>query len=217
MIETNLNPICSRHNFAVTERSIKRILRDGTPAWVSRPRDFKSWARELYLRDKEASTRQVAGYRIEGQEALSDEKARKIHPMRTWDFVLKLRANGVKCFTYQVQSESTPDAMINTVALWCVIPGQESHPGGFLYQGNRFQYVTWMDIPAMYEWSVLRLDEHELPIGEKFRGWRTVVSEMVRHRVVTEPKAHRIFGLPTGPQSLFYRKRLQIYRQGYAK
>jgi hypothetical protein len=215
MIQTTQTPFRSRHNIAVTERSIKNILADGTPRWVSNPREFKNWAQELYLKDKEDSDRQVAGYRIEGQDLLTDEKARKIHPMSSRDFIQKLRDNGVNCFTYQVQAENTPAAMVNTVGLWCVIPSQAQI--GFAYQGRKYQYITWMDIPSMYEWSVLRVDRHELPSGEKYRGWRTVVSEMIKRKVFTEQKAHEIFGLPSGRQSLFYRKRLHLYRNGRFK
>jgi hypothetical protein len=105
--------------------------------------------------------------------------------------------------------------MVNTVALWCVIPSQSQI--GHLYQGQRFQYITWLDIPFMYEWSVLRLDEHKVPIGEKYRGWRPAISEMVKRRVFTEQKAHKIFGLPSGRRSLFYRQRMFLYRNGRIK
>lgn len=206
------NPIRSRHRLGQTESAIKRILADGTPAWVSRPQDFKQWAKELYLKDKEDSDRQVSGYRIEGQDLLTDEKARKINPIAIERFMKKLRDNGVKCFLYQVQSPNTPATMVNTVGLWCVIPGQERL--GHIYKGQGHQYITWMDIPFMYEWSVLRVDIHQLPIGEKHRGWRTVISEMVKRKVFTEQKAHDIFGPPSGRQSLFYRQRMHTYRNG---
>lgn len=206
------DPIRSRIDTKTTDASIKEILRDGTPKWISHPQDFKQWAREVYVADKEDSDRQVAGYRIEGQDLLTDEKARTINPIHVDEFMRKLRINGVKCFLYQVKSANTPVTMVNTVGLWCVVPGQEQI--GHIYKGEGHQYVTWMDIPAMYEWSVLRLDDHQLPIGEKHRGWRTVVSEMVKKKVFTEQKAHHIFGAPYGKQSLFYRQRLHLYRNG---
>jgi hypothetical protein len=215
MIETSQSPIRSRHDVRRTERSVKQILANGTPRWVSHPKDFKHWAQEMYLKDKEDSDKQVSGYRIEGQDLLTDEKARKINPMATRDFIKKLRDNGVKCFTYQVQSDKTPGSIVNTVGLWCEVPSQRGI--GHLYQGIRHQYITWMDIPMMYEWSILRVDPHGLPIGEKYRGWRTVISEMVKRKVFSEQKAHQMFGLPSGRQSLFYRKRMHIYRNGAYK
>src|SRR5450631_2836097 len=104
MLRQATNPIRSRHNLGQTESAIKRILADGTPAWVSRPQDFKNWAAELYAQDKEESDKQAAGYRIEGQQLLTDEKARTINPMSIERFMKKLRDNKVKCFLYQVQS-----------------------------------------------------------------------------------------------------------------
>lgn len=212
MIDLNqpISPIRSRIDTERTDQAIKRILADGTPRWVSHPQEFKSWAQELYIKEQEESKKQVSGYKIEGQDLLTDEKARKINPLSIERFMQKLRDNGVKCFLYQVQSPNTPAAMINTVGLWCVIPGKERL--GHIYKGEGHNYITWMDVPFMYEWSVLRVDDHNLPIGEKHRGWRTVVSEMVKNKVFSEQKAHQIFGPPSGRQSLFYRQRMHTYR-----
>src|ERR1700735_5487228 len=122
MIETNASPFRSRHDLGRTERAIKQILADGTPAWVSHPKDFKEWAIELYAEEKESSDKQVSGYRMEGQDLLTDKKARRINPIDSRDFISKLRNNGVRCFTYQVQDANTPGHLLNTVGLWCQIP-----------------------------------------------------------------------------------------------
>jgi hypothetical protein len=216
MIETNASPFRSQHNVKVTEQSIKNILADGTPRWVSHPKDFKEYANEEYYREKEQSDRLVSAYRMEEQDTLTDEKARKVGKISTREFIKKLRDNGVNCFTYQVPPDAkTPASMRNTVGLWCEVPSERSI--GFSYRGINHQYVTWMDIPFMYEWSILRLDDHQLPAGEKYRGWRTVLARLVMRKVLSEVKANRIFGEPSGATSKIYKRTLFEFRNGRIK
>ena len=207
---TDQNPIKSHIN---PERMARQTLEHGVPKWLSHPQDFKQWARECYIEDKEESDNQAAIYRVEEQDTLSDEKARMIHPMDSRQFIEKLRKNGVHCFTYQVPpSAGTPEAMHNTVGLWAEVPNERGI--GHLYQGINHQYMTWMDIPFMYEWSVLRVDEHKIPIGEKYRGWRTVLTRLIARKVLTEIKAHQIFGEPLGTTSKIYKRTLFNLRNG---
>jgi hypothetical protein len=216
MIETNVSPFRSRHDIRRTEQSVKHILSGGTPRWVSHPKDFKQYANEVYFEEKEKSDKLVLSYRMEEQDTLTDEKARKKGALSTREFIKKLRDNGVNCFTYQVPPDpKTPKSMINTVGLWCEVPSERSI--GFLYRGIRHQYMTWMDIPFMYEWSVLRLDDHQLPAGEKYRGWRTVLARLVMRKVLTELRAHQIFGEPSGATSKIYKRTLYDFRNGRIK
>ena len=213
---TVADPIRSNMTVAKAERSAKAILKYGTPRWVSHPKEFRSWALEMYLKDKEESCAQVADYRLEEQETLRDHKARMIRTIGTGDFIKKLRDNGVHCFTYQAPpTPETPKEMLNTVGLWCEVPTQKAI--GHEYQGHKHQYICYLDIPTMYEWSVLRLDSHDLPIGEAFRGWRTVLSQLILKKVLTETKAHEIFGQPNGATSRIYRRTLYNLRNGRIK
>jgi hypothetical protein len=204
-----------RSNMTVAKawKSTREILRGGVPRWASHPKDFKNWALECYFEDKERSDAQVADYRMEGQDLLTDRKARLIKGMHSRSFIQKLRDNGVNCFTYQVPpGPETPKELLNTVGLWAEVPTERGI--GHLYRGIRHQYVCYMQIPMMYEWSLLRLDAHHLPIGEAHRGWRTVLSQLILKKVLTEAQGHRIFDEPTGRQSLKYRKTLYEFRNG---
>jgi hypothetical protein len=119
--------------------------------------------------------------------------------MSTRDFILKLRKNGVRCFTID-------NGMKGTVGLWAMRPN-----------ANQPTYVCFLQIPAMYEWSLLRLDGHGLPAGERFRGWRTVLSQLIVKKVLTEKRAHEIFGRPTESiNGRRYRETLFNYRNGIA-
>jgi hypothetical protein len=207
------DPIRSNMTPAKAARTARKLMRYGVPRWASHPHEFKNYALECYQRDKEQSDAQVADYRMEGQDLLTDRKARLINGMHSRDFIEKLRDNGVNCFTYQVPpGPETPKELLNTVGLWAEVPNERGI--GHLYRGIRHQYVCYMDIPMMHEWSLLRLDRHNLPIGEAHRGWRTVVSQLILKKVLTESQAHQIFGAPKGRQSLKYRKTLYEFRNG---
>lgn len=184
-------------NLTATERAIKNLLKDGTPRWVSHPHEFANFAREEYQREKEQSDFQVRSYRWHDQEMLTDEKARIVNIMHSRDFLRKLRENGVQCATFYC---GLPD----TAGLWAVVPG---------YEQLGHLYICYIQIPYMCEWSVLRLDAHHLPSGEKYRGWRTVLCRLIEEKVLTEEKAHEIFGEPcSGIVSSRYRNSLFFAR-----
>jgi len=185
------------HDLATTHQTIKELLKDGTPDWYSHPEDYKNYAKEAYAYDKEMSDGMVEEYRMEDQTELIDFKARNINIISSKDFVIKLRENGIPCLALY-------NGMPGTAGLWAIVP--TAH-------GADVRYVTFLQIPAMIEWSVLRLDAHNLPNGEDYRGWRTVVCELIKRGVITEQKAHEIFGPPTDSiVSRRYRKSLFNYR-----
>ena len=59
------------------------------------------------------------------------------------------------------------------------------------------RYICYMQVPAMYEWSVLREDKYGKPDGESFRGWRTVLVQLVEKQILTEYQIHQMFGEPS--------------------
>jgi hypothetical protein len=171
------------------------MLAGGTPDWYTRPQEYKAFVKESFAAEKEASDAQVAQYKMDGQEELTNADARKVNPMATRDFIHKLRSNGVRCFTVD-------NGMVGTVALWA-----------FIKDSAEAIYVAYCQVPAQYEWSVLRLDRHGLPAGEEWRGWRTVLAQLIVKGVLTEQKAHDIFGRPTdGSVSRRYRHTLYCFR-----
>ena len=173
-------PFKSHHDLSTTRETIKQLLADGTPNWMKYPTDYKDFAKEAMLAEKENSEAMAAEYKWEDQSLLTNAEARKINPISTLDFIRKLRTNGVTCFTID-------NGWSNTVALWAIPPGQ----------GQKARYVCYLQVPAMYEWSILKLDRNGIPVGEDFRGWRTVAVQLVQKEILTEQKMHEIFGVPT--------------------
>lgn len=194
---SDVDVIKSRHNLAKTKKSIQDILKFGTPRWVTNPEEYKNFALETIQEEKEISNDMVKSYRMEDEAILTNSVARKVNAISTRDFIRKLRANGVRCFTID-------NGMPGTVGLWCMRPNAADPI-----------YVCFCQIPWMYEWSLLRLDEHGLPAGERFRGWRTVLSQLIVKKVLSEKRIHEIFGKPTESiNGRRYRETLFNYRNG---
>jgi hypothetical protein len=190
------NPWKERHDLAVTQNTIKQILKDGTPNWVRWPKDYKQFAMETYLADREVSETMASRYKMEKQEELLNTVARKVNPISTREFIRKLRKAGVKC--YSIDLGFPPQ----TVGLWAFKPGSD-----------RVIPVAYLQVPAMVEWSVLRLDPRGLPNGEAFRGWRTVEAELIKKGIISEAKANQIFGRPVdGYVSWRFRQDLYWFR-----
>ena len=191
------DPYKSRHDLKTTRESIKQLLANGTPDWFSHPEDYKNYVRESFQAEKEQSDSLVANYKMDDQELLIDFKARMVNPMRSRDFIKKLRDNNIKCFTMDC-------GLPGTVGLWCAVPTKH---------GEDAKYICFIQVPAMFEWSILRLDAHNLPAGERFRGWRTVLFRLIEEDVLTEEQAHKIFGKPTESiVSRRYRRNLRLLR-----
>ena len=195
--EIKQNPINPYHDLRTTTETIKQLLADGTPDWFSHPEDYKNFADESYQYDLETSKGMVLEYRMEDQDQLIDFKARNVNLMGSKDFVLRLRENGVHCIAHY-------NGMPGTAGLWAIVPTKH---------GSDVRFITSIQIPAMIEWSVLRLDAHGLPNGCDYIGWRTAVSMLIRKGVLTEERAHEIFGRPTDSiVSRRYRRTLYAHR-----
>lgn len=192
------NPIRDIHDMTTTRESIKHMLAGGTPNWVKWPQDYKAFAKEAAQFEKEKSDAMVAQYKMEDQDLLANPNGRMVNSISLFDFMAKLRSNGVRCFFVD---NGFP---LQTVALWAARPGSD-----------QLVYITYLQVPRMYEWDVLKLDRHGLPAGLDYRGWRTAVSGLIVNRILTEEKAHEIFGKPvSGSVSRIYRRILWLFRNG---
>jgi hypothetical protein len=189
------NPIRSSHDFKVTRQTIKQLLANGTPNWLKWPEDYRAMVREQQAKDREVSEMMAESYKMTDQEILTDAKARLVNIIHGRAFIEKLRANGVKCFTID-------NGMPGTVGLWAAKPGTDEALA-----------ICFMQVPYMPEWSVLRTDRHGVPMGEDYRGWRTILAQLILKEILTEDQAHNIFGKPVLNRiSRIYRRTLYNFR-----
>lgn len=169
-----------QHDVDATHESIQKMLAGGTPNWVKWPHEYRAYVKESFAAEKEISNKMAAAYQWDDQEQLTNELARKVNPLSTREFMKKLQDSGIKAVIMD-------NGMRGTLGLWAVPPNRH----------HKLRYVCYIQVPAMYEWSVLRLDAHGIPSGESFRGWRTVAIQLVEKEIITEQQCHKIFGVPS--------------------
>ncbi len=179
------NPFNEHHDVPATQEAIKELLKDGTPNWVKWPNEYKSMAKESFASHREDSERMAAQYKWTDQAVLTDKASRRVNGMMTRDFIEhKLRANGIKCAL--MQSDWAGPLGTPTAALWCVPPTRT----------DKLRFVGTVDIPMMYEWSILHLDQYGIPADRDTIGWRDLAVALVQKEIISEAQCHRIFGAP---------------------
>jgi len=179
------NPFNERHDVAATGEAIERMLAGGTPNWVKFPHEYKAMAKESFQAHREDSERMAAQYKWANQDVMTNKVARRVNGISTRDFLeKKLKANGIKAFV--MASGWVGAGGIPTVALWATPPRRT----------DKLRFVTSMDVPMMYEWSILKLDQYGIPSGTESIGWRDIVVKLVEKEIITEAQAHKLFGAP---------------------
>lgn len=58
------------------------------------------------------------------------------------------------------------------------------------------EVACWVQLGYMPELSIMRFDEHGVPLDERRRGWRTCLLQMILKGIITEEKANTVFGSP---------------------
>jgi len=178
---------------------VKELLKHGTPDWVRFPEDYRAMVQEWEAKTREDLLAECRAYRHEDQDILSDVESRRCNPIRASEFMQKLRDAGVKCFSHASTLED------GSASLFCLTPyGSEPKP------------MASIQVPMMWEWSTIRLDPNtKLPTGFRDIGWRSAELSLIRHGVLTEDEAHRIFGRPRVSRvSKVWRQQLHAIRNG---
>lgn len=76
-----------------------------------------------------------------------------------------------------------------------------------------YRYLWFVPKGILPEFSIHEIDERDVPIKEKRRGWRTPLLRCILSNMITETQANQVFGRPTdGLASEVYRKRLYDHR-----
>lgn len=77
----------------------------------------------------------------------------------------------------------------------------------------RVKVVTSLQYPYGPEWSLMRFNQWDVPICEKYRGWRTALLQLMLADVLTEDEVNRAFGpVPLNQTSELYRETIQNHR-----
>ena len=75
------------------------------------------------------------------------------------------------------------------------------------------KWVAALQYPYGPEWSLMHFNQWDVPVAERYRGWRTALLQLILKNVITEEEVDRAFGPVTlSAASELYRKSLQRHR-----
>ena len=146
-----------------------------------------SQTQEELCRQKEAADSQAKDYQFLDPAEYEEEDARMGQIMHSSQLIKKLANCGLKCWYAAHPQEGRLKLMVDT-----------SH-------GTKDPEIgCWVQAGWMTEYSICNFDDHGVVLQEAYRGWRTVILQLVLHDMLTEPVATKIFGKATGPASERY-------------
>ena len=176
-----------------TMHVIKEILKHGTPNWYRHPEDYRGLVQEWHKEAHENLLAECYRYRVDNQDSLSNPAGRRVNLMAAAEFMRKLRRAGLTCFSHDSTLQD------GSASLFVLMPTKK---------GGEFQPMCSIQVPFMWEWSLLRIDPRtNLPSGFRDIGWRSAVRCLITFGALSEERAHEIFGKPR----VFHGSR--IYRQ----
>jgi hypothetical protein len=193
---------------AVAKRSTKTYDEELTPEetdpemiqamadYASRVSDAEAsnQTKEELCRLKEGSAEQAKEYQWLTPEEYKNEGDRVGRIMHSVVFLNKLQKAGVNCWYRTHPQKGKVTLFVQRLAL-------EPEVG------------CWCQLGFAPELSVMRFDDHGVPLAEKYRGWRTSLLQLILKGIISEKKANEIFGKPsTTPAFHRYNSTLQSFR-----
>jgi hypothetical protein len=139
--------------------------------------DGSSQTKEELCRLSEANEANARQYQFVTPEEYADAKERIGKIKHSSRFLVELRKAGVKCW-YRDHPQADKLTM--------VVQNKDAKP----------EVGCWVQRGFMPELSIMRFDEHGIPVNEKFRGWRTCLLQLLLKNILTEEEAAKIFGRP---------------------
>jgi hypothetical protein len=181
---------------------------------------------ENYCHEDTRKQRWNGQERWQGKEAEEMRRGRVLH---AYEFIAILRRSGVDAridtpkrliFTEDNEGRKTQwvTPTISSARIWLNHGSNKGLVGVNAWvkdeaSGRRIEKtITSLQYPYSQEWSVMRFNQYNVPVKEKYRGWRTTLLVLMMADVLTEQEAHKAFGPGRGVASEFYQLQLQAYR-----
>lgn len=174
-------------------------------------------AQEVAVERFEENRANSRSFQWTGQErwqGRENEEMRLVRIFHPYTFLRKLRAAGI-----DAREEESKHArvwlnsfsLMGRVGLNAWVKPEDGTPAS-LADTRIARTLTTLQYPYGPEWSIMRFNEYNVPVNERYRGWRTALLVLITSGVLTEGEANRAFGEPIGDASLFYREQLQCHR-----
>lgn len=150
--------------------------------------------KETLAEERELSAETARQYQWLLPEEYADAEARFGRVMTHAEFITRLRKAGVQCWYTQ---HPQPQKAVLLVS-------QDGLPR---------EVACWVQIGQMPELSIMRFDEHGVPLDERRRGWRTCLLQLILKGIICETDANQVFGVPRNDTAFHrYNSILQEFR-----
>jgi hypothetical protein len=136
-------------------------------------------------------------YQFIDPKEYADVKPRVGRPMHSAELINRLRQIGIQCWYRQ---HPHADKLVLVVQRKLIGP---------------LEIAGWVQAGWTTEFEILRFDSRGLVVNSRYRGWRTVLLQLILKGVLTEQAVREEFGLPVGPASSRYLRTLYDYRNFY--
>lgn len=153
--------------------------------------------KEELARRKEENDYKAREYQWVKPSEYADHGPRMGRIMHSSKLITILRAMGLKCWYRQ-----HPQAQKLTLLV--------------LERGAR-NVGCWVQGGYMPEFSIMRFDEHGVPLDEAYRGWRTVLMQLALKGLISERKINEVFGHARGPAATRYEKFMGSLRTNFLR
>ena len=155
-----------------------------------------SQTKEELHRQQEMSNDLAKQYQWLNPEDYADQEARIGRVMHSTVFFSKLRGMRVECW-YAAHPQPQKTTLFVQRKQGMIPP----------------EFGCWVQLGFMPELSIMRFDEHGVPLDERRRGWRTCLLQLILKGIVTEEEADKVFGKPLQSQAFHrYNSQLQAFR-----
>lgn len=145
-----------------------------------------SQAKEEFYRLFEQNVDSRKQFRWTQQEEFKQRRVGKILHMN--EFLRLLRKAGLDSWY------TSKGGMRGTLGLYVLHTGMFSK---CQHERDVPHYVGFVQVPFMQEYEELHFDRYDVPLGSKRRGWRTVLLKLVEQKLISEERAHEVFGDPS--------------------
>jgi len=153
---------------------------------------------EELIRQKELSKDFVKEYKMYRQDELRDTPERVGRIMHCLEFLRLLETIRPAYLSAHVHRGLTGLAVY--------------HPKDIDGKRVNWHYVCSVQVGFMHEYSSLWFDSRDLPLNEKWRGWRTVLLRLIQLGHITEEQALEVFGQPSAGGARRYNEQLYFWR-----
>jgi hypothetical protein len=153
---------------AVAEYAERRYESDNT----------SSENKEELHRQREINDELSKEYQWLSPDEYADAGARIGKVMSHAEFITALRSAGVCC--HYRQHPHADKAVLYVSKHGCDMP----------------EVACWVQVGQMPELSIMRFDDHGVPLNERRRGWRTALLQLILKGIISEETARRVFGRP---------------------